>query len=35
MVNFESFVEIIDAMGGITVDVQKYEADYNYKKFKN
>lgn len=34
MVNFESFVEIIDAMGGITVDVQKYEADYNYKKFK-
>ena len=34
MVNFESFVEIIDAMGGITVDVKKYEADYNYKKFK-
>ncbi len=34
MVNFESFVEIIDAMGGVTVDVQKYEADYNYKKFK-
>ena len=34
MVNFESFKEIIDAMGGITVDVQKYEADYNYKKFK-
>ncbi len=34
MVNFESFVEIIDAMDGITVDVQKYEADYNYKKFK-
>lgn len=34
MVNFESFVDIIDAMGGITVDVQKYEADYNYKKFK-
>lgn len=34
MVNFESFIEIIDAMGGITVDVQKYEADYNYKKFK-
>lgn len=34
MVNFESFVEIIDAMGGITVDVQQYEADYNYKKFK-
>ena len=34
MVNFESFVQIIDAMGGVTVDVQKYEADYNYKKFK-
>ena len=34
MVNFDSFKEIIDAMGGITVDVQKYEADYNYKKFK-
>lgn len=34
MVNFESFVEIIDAMGGVTVDVQKYEADYNYKKFE-
>ena len=34
MVNFESFIEIIDAMGGITVDVQKYEADYNFKKFK-
>ncbi len=34
MVNFKSFEEIIDAMGGITVDVKKYEADYNYKKFK-
>lgn len=34
MVNFDSFVEIIDAMGGVTVDVQKYEADYNYTKFK-
>ena len=34
MVNFASFVAIIDAMGGVTVDVQKYEADYNYKKFK-
>lgn len=34
MVNFESFKSIIDAMGGITVDVQKYEADYNYTKFK-
>lgn len=34
MVNFESFEAIIDAMGGVTVDVQKYEADYNYKKFQ-
>lgn len=34
MVNFESFKSIIDAMGGVTVDVQKYEADYNYTKFK-
>ncbi len=34
MVNFESFKAIVDAMGGVTVDVQKYEADYNYKKFK-
>lgn len=34
MVNFESFKSIIDAMGGVTVDVKKYEADYNYKKFK-
>lgn len=34
MVNFESFKEIVDAMGGVTVDVQKYEADYNYTKFK-
>lgn len=34
MVNFESFTSIIDAMGGIQVDVQQYEADYNYKKFK-
>lgn len=34
MVNFESFKSIIDAMGGVTVDVQKYEADYNYQKFK-
>ncbi len=33
MVNFESFVGIIDAMGGITVDVKKYEADYNYTRF--
>ncbi len=28
MVNFESFKSIIEAMGGITVDVQKYEANY-------
>ncbi len=34
MVNFKSFESIIDAMGGIKVDVKKYEADYNYKKFK-
>ena len=34
IVNFESFKSIIDAMGGVTVDVQQYEADYNYKKFK-
>ena len=34
MVNFESFKAIIDAMGGVTVDVQQYEASYNYKKFK-
>lgn len=34
MVNFESFKEIVNAMGGVTVDVQKYEADYNYTKFK-
>ncbi len=27
MVNFESFTEIIDAMGGVTVDVQQYEAN--------
>ncbi len=33
MVNFESFKTIVDAMGGVTVDVQQYEADYNYKKF--
>ncbi len=34
MVNFESFKEIIDAMGGITVDVQEYEADYISSFFK-
>ncbi len=34
MVNFESFSAIIDEMGGVQVDVQQYEADYNYKKFQ-
>ena len=34
MVNFESFKDLIDAMGGVTVDVQKYEADYVKKRFK-
>lgn len=34
LVNFESFKAIIDAMGGIQVDVQEYEAAYNYKRFK-
>ena len=34
MVNFQSFTSIIDEIGGVQVDVQKYEADYNYKKFK-
>ena len=34
MVNFESFKAIIDAMGGVSVDVQKYEADYIYKRNK-
>lgn len=33
MVNFESFAKIIDAMGGVTVNVQKYEADYIKKRF--
>ena len=28
MVNFESFKSIIEAMGGVTVDVKKYEANY-------
>lgn len=27
-VDFSSFVDIIDALGGITVEVQEYEADY-------
>ncbi len=36
MVNFESFSKIIDAMGGINIDVEKYEADYinSFSKFK-
>ncbi|MBR2876829.1 MAG: LCP family protein [Clostridia bacterium] len=33
MVNFESFKSIIDKMGGITVDVQKYEANYSNTKY--
>lgn len=33
MVNFESFKEIVDAMGGITVDVQEYEANYTEGRF--
>lgn len=28
MVNFESFKSIVEAMGGVTVDVKKYEANY-------
>lgn len=28
MVNFESFKKVIDAMGGVTVEVQEYEANY-------
>ena len=34
MVNFESFKAIIEAMGGITVDVQKYEANYANNRYK-
>lgn len=34
MVNFESFKSIIEAMGGITVDVQKYEANYANNRYK-
>ncbi len=33
MVNFESFKSIIDAMGGITVDVKKYEANYSNSEY--
>lgn len=34
MVNFESFKAIIEEMGGITVDVQKYEANYANNRYK-
>lgn len=34
MVNFESFKAIVDAMGGITVDVKPHEANYISKYFK-
>lgn len=33
MVNFESFKEVINAMGGVTVDVQEYEANYIENNF--
>ncbi len=33
MVNFESFKAIIDAMGGVTVDVKKYEANYTNSEY--
>ena len=32
-VDFTSFQQVVDAMGGITADVKQYEADYNMKKF--
>lgn len=34
MVNFESFKSIIEAMGGINVDVKKYEANYANNRYK-
>lgn len=34
MVNFESFKEVINAMGGVTVDVQEYEANYIENHYK-
>ena len=34
MVNFESFKAIVNEMGGITVDVQEYEANYINQKYK-
>ena len=33
MVNFESFKSIIESMDGITVDVQKYEANYANNRY--
>lgn len=33
MVNFESFKSIIEAMDGVTVDVQKYEANYANNRY--
>lgn len=33
MVNFESFKAIIEAMGGITVEVKKYEANYANNRY--
>ena len=33
MVNFESFKSIIEAMGGVTVEVQKYEANYANNRY--
>lgn len=34
MVNFESFRAVIDAMGGVTVKVQEYEANYIEGRYK-
>jgi LCP family protein required for cell wall assembly len=34
MVNFESFKAIIEEMGGVTVDVKKYEANYANNRYK-
>jgi LCP family protein required for cell wall assembly len=33
MVNFESFKSIIEKMGGVTVEVQKYEANYANNRY--
>lgn len=35
MVNFESFKALVDAMGGVTVDVQKYEANYSNNRWSS